>query len=569
MEQYASSIDSLLTLWGIELKIDDLTYKPINETLAFDVETDGTDQQNLVGVAVYDGKVVRYYTKNCINNCKDFLQVNLLVGHSIKQDLKWLNIDASRMLADTMLMSYVINPIKLSHGLKNLAKEHLQRSWPTYKEMVGKGKQYRSLDQQPVIIVANYCGADAVATFELYNYFKSVMTDKQHLVLKFELQVTKILSEMEVQGVVINIDYLRQLGVEFEKELGEIESILKAGLPNLNLRSPKQVKEWLNNQGINVGATNKRTLTDFIDSPVIQKLFRHRELSKLNSTYVKGILKLPTLPVIHTTFNQVSLHSSEDDLRGLRTGRLSSSEPNLHSIPTRTETGDRLRKAFIAPKDKWICAIDYSQIEYRLLAHYTKEPVLVNSFRRNQDVHEETGKMFGVDRKVGKTLNFASIYGAREKKIAYTAGISEVRARELLDLYWRKLPFVRAWMNITKSSAKDRGYIETITGRQIPIEGLKSLDKFDRFSAERKAINYLIQGSAADIIKLAMIEVKKHDLIPCLQVHDELLFYIDKKQDIDSIKFYIKYLMENVIKLIVPLVADIGHGMSWQEAKKH
>lgn len=566
MEQLSSSIDSLLTLWDIELKIDDLTYKPVNELLAFDVETDGTDQNNLVGVAVYDGKIVHYYTKNCINTCKNYLQVNLLVGHNIKQDVRWLGL--KDFYCDTMLMSYVINPTKISHGLKALAKEYLHRDWPTYKEMVGKGKQYKNLDQQPIVTVANYCGADAIATYELYKYFSDRMTEKQVDTLNFEVKISKILNEMEVKGVVIDVNYLRQLGIEFEKELGEIESILKAGLPNLNLRSPKQVKEWLNNQGINAGATNKRTLTDFIDSPVIQKLFRHRELSKLNSTYVKGILKLPTLPVIHTTFNQVSLHSSEDDLRGLRTGRLSSSEPNLHSIPTRTETGDKLRKAFIAPKGKWICAIDYSQIEYRLLAHYTKEPVLVNSFRRNQDVHEETGKMFGVDRKIGKTLNFASIYGAREKKIAYTAGISEDRARELLTLYWRKLPFVKTWMNITKNIAKDKGYIETITGRQIPIEGLRSLDKFDRFSAERKAINYLIQGSAADIIKLAMIEVKKHDLLPCLQVHDELLFYIDKQQDIETIKFYIKYLMENVIRLIVPLVADIGHGDSWWEAKK-
>ncbi len=567
MGQLNSSIDSLLTLWGVELKINDLTYKPVNETLAFDVETDGTEQQNLVGVAVYDGKVIHYYSRSFINTCKDYLQTNLLIGHNVKQDIKWLGL--KDFYCDTMLMSYVINPTRISHGLKTLAKEYLQREWPTYKEMVGKGKQYKSLDQQPIVTVANYCGADSVATYELYKYFSGEMTEKQVNSLNFEIKISKILNEMEVQGVVINAEYLRQLEVEFEKELGEIEAVLKVGLPNLNLRSPKQVKKWLNNQGINAGATNKRTLTNFIDNPVIQKLFRHRELSKLNSTYVKGILKLPTLPVIHTTFNQVSLHSSEDDLRGLRTGRLSSSSPNLHSIPTRTETGDKLRKVFIAPKDKWICAIDYSQIEYRLLAHYTKEPMLVNSFRRNQDVHEETGKMFGVDRKIGKTLNFASVYGAREKKIAYTAEISEEKAKELLDLYWRKLPFVKTWMNITKNIAKDKGYIETITGRQIPIEGLKSLDKFDRFSAERKAINYLIQGSAADIIKLAMIEVRKHDLLPCLQIHDELLFYIDKKQDIDNIKFYIKYLMENVIKLIVPLVADIGHGESWQDAKKH
>lgn len=570
MELLDSSIKSILQNSKTDLKINEDVFFTDRPTVTIDVETDETPEHNIVGAALYNEGVVYYYTKSCIDKYKKLLDSCKLIGHNIKQDLHWLNIGLENVRADTMLMSYVLNPIKESHGLKQLAKEFLHFEYPSYKDIVGKGRKKKTLDKQEVEVVAGYCGLDTIATYRLYMYFMETMTSDQLKYFDFEMQIMKCLYAMECKGVTINKEYLEKLQDTFIPQIQKLEQDMTALTDEpIKYTSPIQVKNMLSKQGVIVINTKRSTLQDFEHLKLIQKLLKHRELSKLYSTYVKGILKLSTLPKIYTTFNQVSTDNEEDDWSGIRTGRLSSSKPNLHSIPTRTENGDLLRDAFIPSSCKHsLIVADYSQIEYRLLAHFSREPILVNAFRCGRDVHEETGKMFGVDRDIGKTLNFASIYGARSKKISITAKISIPEAKKLLDLYWIRLPFVKIWINQIKDQARKNGYIKTIVGRTIPIDGMNSLDQYERFKAERRAVNYMIQGSAADVIKIAMLQLQRKHLIPILQVHDELIFDVSDESNLEEIKNCIKVVMESAKELIIPIIVKIGIGKTWREAKQ-
>lgn len=581
---------------GVTLYTDDLisfSLKVIDDPAVIDIETDEKD--NFVGLGICQNATEVFYFTKLNPRVIEFLQAVPLIGHNIKADLHWMklfgiNIEASKIFYDTMLASYVLNPVRESQGLKPLAKELLDFVYPTYREIVGKGKSKVTLDRQPVELVANYCGSDALATFKLYQHFK-FSADEQK-VFDLEMEVMRLLYVMEERGVTVDIPYLKQLNVTFSAEIKELQKKVEAiaGHP-INLNSPQQMVAFLYEQ-LGLTPIYKRTKRkdrktgkiSWIEGPttdkaalqelegmhdVIPHVMRFRELSKLNSTYVNGILELPTLPKVHTTFNQVAVNEEHDDWAGIRTGRLSSSGPNLHSIPTRTETGNMLRKAFvITDPDTVILCFDYSQIEYRLLAHFTKEPVLLQAFRTGKDVHEETGRMFGVERYLGKTLNFAAIYGAQAKKMALTAKITRDKAQELLDQYWSKLPYVKSWISVTKLTAAKRGYVTTLMGRKIPILNIRSGDKLERWKAERQAVNYIIQGSAADIIKLAMVKCWKQGFLPILQVHDELLFEVPAV-GFEPTLMAIRQTMESILPLYVPLVADFGLGLNWAEAKEH
>jgi DNA polymerase-1 len=271
---------------------------------------------------------------------------------------------------------------------------------------------------------------------------------------------------------------------------------------------------------------------------------------------------------VYTTYNQITKNQYGE--KGISTGRLSSSEPNLQQIPARTDDGKKLRELFIPEDGKVLIDADYSQIEYRLLAHFTQEPLLLEAFKNGKDVHEETGRALGCDRDTGKTLNFASIYGAQAKKIAKTAKCSEDDAQSFLDLYWKKLPGVTAWVNRIKYEARLKKGITTFMKRFIPLPGIMTNDLYERYHWERAAVNYTIQGSAAEIIKLAMIQLRKKGYLPLLTVHDELLFEVPTmKKDGTEYPFdiEIRSIMESVINISVPLVADVGIGINWREAK--
>lgn len=575
---------------GYNLHIDDYAY--IDGKCVIDVETD--EQDKFVGVAVYPGAYdVYYYT-----NFKLFSNVivNIVpIGHNFKFDLHQLRqwgIKVPFPIDDTIIMSYVLNPVRSSHGLKELEKELLGIERPTYKDIVGTRKKKQTLDKQPVELVANYCASDCIATWKLYELFKHQITVSpsiQKCYLK-EMQIMRILYQMECKGVQVDVEYLRELdnrfNIESRKIYEKLRSFVVLDSPSLSregrsvadrvrkdydsqptFRSPEQVSELLfKPNNIHVKSTNRQTLQDHENIPLVRTLLRYREIEKLRTTYTQGLLSLKSLPRVHSTFNQVSYRESKDTWSGIRTGRLSSNNPNLHNIPIRTQTGDLLRRAFIPKPGCILIDADYSQIEYRLLAHFSEEPRLLEAFYKGADIHEETGKILGIDRRLGKTLNFASIYGAHSWKIAKTAKISQDDAQRFLEKYWKLLPKVSEFVNFTKAQAAcDKG-IKTLCGWFIPLPDIDDADPKIQARAERQAVNYRIQGSAAEIIKLAMIDCVKEAYDPILQVHDELLFEVDEKFPGKLIMPDIKQVMQDVIKLKVPLDVDIKWGYTWSES---
>ena len=588
--------------FGVELKInpEGAVYA---ETIIVDVETD--ERGNFVGIGIMDSPLaVHYYSVLRPDLCA-LLSVHKIIGHNIKFDARQLkgwgvDIKPEQLVQDTMLKSYVRNSTKESHGLKELAREYLDMEWPSYKDMVGKGKAKVTLDKQEVERVAAYCGDDCIATWRLNEYFDKVMTPAQKSYYgQIELPTMQLLYKMELTGVTVDTEYLKELKKDFDFDIVSLRQQLQQLLLNqgyvlkhkkscpkkehvheFNPASPPQVKDVLHSLGYNVPSTDKQSLSAFRKDEFVSTLLELRKVSKVSSTYIDSWLSLPTLPKIHTTFNQIALDAATDSWKGIKTGRLSSSEPNLHNIPKPDDdeevetTGKALRRAFVASTGNTLIVADYSQIQYRLLAHYSKEPILLNAFRAGQDVHEATGKALGVGRSIGKTLNFAAIFGAFPEKIAQVAKCSEDQAKEFLARYWRVLPGVRIWMERVKLLARVHRSVKTILGRTIPINDIDSRDWGLKAHAERTAINYIIQGGEADIMKVAMREVYKAGHMPILQVHDELHFdepYKDSDPlsqiDIQKRVAEIKFIMEGIVKLDVPLTVSIGHGGNWHDAK--
>jgi DNA polymerase-1 len=587
--------------FGVELKINP-EGEVYGNTLVVDVETD--ERGNFVGIGIMDRPTSVSYFSVLSPDLRRLLSVSLIIGHNIKFDARQLkswgiDIKPEQLVQDTMLKSYVRSSTKDSHGLKELAREYLSMEWPSYHDMVGRGKAKQTLDKQDVEKVAAYCGDDCIATYRLNEYFDKVMTPPQKSFYSLiELPTMQLLYKMELTGVTVDVDYLKDLKKDFDYDNTSLRSQLgqilqetgyvlkhKKSCPKkehaheFNPASPIQVKDVLQHLGYSVQATDKQALEPFRKDEFVSTLLELRKVAKVSSTYIDAWLELQTLPKIHTTFNQVALDSASDSWKGIRTGRLSSSEPNLHNIPKPGDdeeetTGKALRRAFIASPGNTLIVADYSQIQYRLLAHYSKEPILIKAFLDGKDVHEATGDALGVSRSIGKTLNFAAIFGAFPEKIAQVAHCSEDQAKEFLARYWRVLPGVRMWMERVRMLARVHRSVKTIFGRVIPINDIDSNDRGLRAHAERTAINYIIQGGEADIMKVAMREVAKAGHFPILQVHDELHFdepynESDPLSQIDIQKRIaeIKFIMEGIVKLDVPLTVSIAHGGSWYAAK--
>jgi DNA polymerase-1 len=299
-------------------------------------------------------------------------------------------------------------------------------------------------------------------------------------------------------------------------------------------------------------------------------LLKHNVLEKLVSTYTEGLIELPTMPHVFTTYNQI-VEDVNGNERGISTNRLSSSRPNLQQVPTRTDEGMKIRELFIPSKGKILIDADFSQIELRLLAHFTKDRLLLSAFREGKDLHTETAKVIfnkpevtDSERHIAKTFSFAILYGAQKEKIAKTIKTSVEEAERLLANYWRALPSVISWVNRTKYEARVKRGVFTLNKRWIPLPGITSQNKWEVMSWERKAVNYVIQGSAAELLKLSLIKLWETGYKVLLTVHDEFLIECDREEEKDKIKT----LLENIVTLDVPLVADIGTGLNWKEAKQ-
>lgn len=586
--------------FGVELRINPKGV-PDESIAVIDVETDEKD--NFVGIGIMCTPTVVNYYSSLTPDLISYLGRVSLIGHNLKFDGRQLsswgvNIKSSQLVQDTMLKSYVRNSTKESHGLKDLAKEYLHMEWPTYEQMVGTGKAKITLDQQEVGKVAAYCGDDCVATFRLNEYFDKMMTPQQKgYYNQIELPTMQLLFAMEEKGVTVDVPYLRALKIDFEQDakmlLQDLLSLVeergyvvpcgkscpkKVHSHEFNPGSPKQVLGALKTFGFAIDSTSKEALELHRGDEFINMLLEYRKINKVIGTFLEAWLELPTLPKIHTTFSQVSFNDESGDWKGIRTGRLSSKNPNLQQISKAGDvdqetTGKALRSGFIPTPGKELLVFDFDQFQYRILAHYTKEPVLLNAFRNGEDVHEATGKvLFGkstitkTERSIAKNCNFGAVFGAQAEKIAAVAKCSVEEAEKFLAIYWKRLPGVTFWINRVKMLAHVHKSVRTIFGRDIPLPDIDSRNMFERMHAERTAVNYIIQGGEADIIKLGMIQVNVAGYMPILSVHDELLWEIEPS-DKDNALPKIQSILENLVKLDVPLVVSGGYGKNWYEAK--
>lgn len=543
----------------------------LGPVVSLDIETDELD--HFVGGAIYDGGKDGYY----FTDGKEFVKYatgKKIIGYNVKSDLNWIRglgllVGSRDIHSDPMIQAYVANSNRDNQGLKDVAKEVLGWKWPSYTEMVHphSPKKKVTLDKQDIEKVAEYCLMDAMAAWQIDAHFVKTFTPAQkHLYDNIELPAYKLIWEMECLGVGLDVAGLQKLDVEMATELTILKDCLAVYDSTWNPNSPPQTVAVLNRLGIRVSGSAKEDLAPYVGKePVVDLLKKYKKMKKLHSTYVVPFMNQPR---VHTTFNQVALQT-DGELHGIRTGRLSSSGPNLQNIPAKRKGevyGERIRGVFIPTPGKVFIDADYSQIEYRLLAHFSQEVHLVRGFHAGLDVHEVTGKLLGCERSVGKTLNFASIYGAGSEKIAATAGCTLQEAEKFLQSYWQKLPGVAQWVGSTKLLARGRGGVTTMSGRIVPLPDIISKNKWKRMHAERAAVNYVIQGSAADIIKVAMLRLYDAGFLPNLQVHDELLIEVDPKHLHRDMR-KVKKIMEGVVKLTVPLVVDIHCGRNWNAAK--
>lgn len=510
------------------------------------------------------------------------------VGQNIKYDwvvLANAGVELKGVAFDTMVASYVLNPSRRQHNLAGLALEHFNYTMTTYEDVAGKGAKQVSFDQVPIEAATAYACEDADYTLRLADELSAEVESAAMAPLLYELEMPliEVLVAMERWGVKIDAAVLRDLSKELE---GQIEALATriytlAG-EEFNIKSPVQLRAILFERlGLPV---LKRTKTGpSTDHEVLEQLalqhdlpaevVNYRALSKLKSTYVDALPALihPATGRIHTSFNQTVT----------ATGRLSSSDPNLQNIPVRSEVGRRIRQAFVAEEGRRLLSCDYNQIELRILAHLSKDTVLLEAFAAGEDIHNLTAsEVFGVgpadvtpdQRRVAKVVNFGIIYGLSPFGLARDLKVSREEAREYIDGYFARYALVKDYIEATKAEAHERGYVTTVLGRRRYLPELASADRVTKEMAERMAVNTPIQGSAADLIKRAMVEIygeiveRGLEAKMILQVHDELLFEVPD-DEADEVENLVVDKMVGVVELDVPITVDAKWGKSWSDAQ--
>jgi DNA polymerase-1 len=500
--------------------------------------------------------------------------------------LRRLGINVQGLKFDTMIASYVLDPGRRSHGLDILSLEFLQHRMTTYDEVAGKGKAAIPFDQVPVERARDYCCDDANVVLRLTALFAEQLEALRlgALLREIEMPLVPVLAEMEWQGITIDLSAFSALKERFARERQRAEQeIYRTAGEEFNINSNAQLREVLFTK-LGLPVLKKTATGPSTDASVLQQLadeghalpallMEYRELSKLESTYIDTLPALvnPHTGRLHTSFNQTVA----------ATGRLSSSNPNLQNIPIRRELGREIRRAFIPQRGWTMLSADYSQIELRLLAHLSGDPAFVQAFQSGGDIHRETAALIfnvpveevtGEMRARAKTINFATIYGQGPFALSQQLKISHADARAFIDQYFTRFTGVRAYLDSTVEFARTNGYAQTIFGRRRYIPELRDRNFNIRAFGERTAQNTPIQGSAADLIKIAMINVARrmresglasHML---LQVHDELVFEAPA-EEVDALSSLVRTEMEGAASLKVPLVVDIGTGMNWLESK--
>ncbi|MGE0354046.1 MAG: DNA polymerase I [Gemmatimonadales bacterium] len=510
-------------------------------------------------------------------------------GHNIKYDwqiLRQEGVELGGVSYDSMLASFLLDPGRRSHALDTLSLDHLGRPMKTWEDLVGKGRDQIPFAEVPVESAAAYCGADAAAVHALRAAFAAPLREHalDPLFQDIEMPLVEVLTDMEWTGIAIDRKLFARLSVELAGDLAALErKIIEAAGSEFNINSPKQLA-YLLFEKLQLPVLKKTKTGPSTDADVLEQLaqmghdvptliLEYRELQKLRSTYV-DVLPLKVNPVtgrIHTSFNQT----------GAATGRLSSSEPNLQNIPVRTPRGEEIRRGFVPADGCLFLVADYSQIELRLIAHLSEDPAFIEAFRRGGDIHRQTAAViFGVPleqvtgemRARAKTINFATIYGQGPFALARQLGITQEEAKAFISQYFERFAGVRAYLDRMVQVARERGFVETIFGRRRYIPEIRDRNFNMRAFGERTATNSPVQGSAADLIKLAMLNI--HGAIReaglqsrmLLQVHDELIFEVPEAE-VDPVRILVVRHMQSAVELRVPLVVEAGVGPNWLEAK--
>ena len=578
-----------------------------SKIIAIDTETTGLDYMDadLVGVSLsYEpGKafyipfghekqdIPQLKEKVVINKLKPFLEKakDKIIGQNIKFDRNILaryGIKIDSIKNDTMMMSYVLDASATRHNLDALSSYYLDYKTSTFEEVAGKGVKQVTFDKVPLDLATDYAAEDADITLRLYETLEpklNAIKPLQKLIEEIEIPLIEVLSDMEQNGTQLNSKILASQSKDLESRIKKLEKLAyEIAGEEFNLGSTKQLREIffekLNYRIIKKTpggqpSTDEKVLQELAEEYELPKvLLEHRTLSKLKSTYTD---KLPSqissnTGKVHTSFHQAVT----------TTGRLSSSDPNLQNIPIRTEDGRRIRQAFEATKGNKIISADYSQIELRVMAHLSKDGGLIEAFNQGEDIHAKTAsEVFDVSleevtpdlRRNAKAINFGLIYGISAFGLGKQLGINRNLAAEYMGMYFEKYPGVKAYMESTKDFARDAGYIETLFGRRLYLRDINASNAIRRQASERVAINAPVQGSAADIMKIAMINahsaLKKSKLKAklTLQVHDELIVDSPKGEAEKVVKLLTKS-MQGAVNLDVPLEVDIGIGNNWDQA---
>lgn len=584
-------------------ELNELVKNLSKHTFAFDTETDGlhpVDVKMLATSFSYEKDKAYFISfvhsefskSEFIEKIKPVMENPALAkgGQNVKFDrhvYKNEGCDVQGVVFDTMIESYLLDPNGRQHGLDDMALKHLNLKKIPFKDVSVKGELF--MDQVDIQKLSHYACEDADACFQLHSIFdKQIKEQKLELLYQnIELPLINVLGDMEKTGFALDLDLLGELSKKLTIRLSELtKQIIEMAGEEFNIKSPKQMGPILFEKlkvqeaaGITkikktkTGySTDQETLEKYDAHPIIRLILEYRNLSKLQSTYIDSLPTLvhPKTGRVHSSFNQTVA----------ATGRLSSSDPNLQNIPIRTELGREIRKAFIAQNGNVIVSADYSQIELRFLAHLTKDPTLVRTFEQNEDVHMITAALIFNKpfhevtpelRSRAKTINFGVIYGMGPQRLARENGISIPEAKKFIESYFQTYAHVKDFFSKQLEFAREHGYVETIMGRRRPLPDINGKNPMMVAIAERMAGNTPLQGSAADLIKIAMInihnEIKKRNLKTrmLLQVHDELVFEVPPNELKEAMAM-IKEKMETAMKLDVPLLVDIRSGQNWNDA---
>ena len=578
------------------------------KVFAIDTETDSLDTvtANIVGISLsteeetgcyipinhkYDGCPKQIDIKVIIEILGKSIEKNQhkAVGQNLKFDLPILSrhgIHLEKFYADTMLMSYVLNSTATRHGMDKLAEFYLNYTTVKYKDVTGTASKQINFSAVSIDIASNYAAEDADITLRLFNRLNDLLKDKptqEKLLTEIEYPLVHALSRIEMNGAKVDKNKLAAHSKELSNKIDDLsEQAFKIAGEEFNLDSPKQLLvilyeklklPILKKTPKGQPSTNEETLHRLAEEYEIPKIIlQYRTLAKLNSTYTDSLIRIenPVTKRIHTSYQQAVTS----------TGRLSSTEPNLQNIPIKTAEGRRIREAFVPEKGNVLISADYSQIELRIMAHLSKDKNLTYAFNNNLDVHSATAaEVFGVNlndvsqdqRRSAKAINFGLMYGMSAFGLTRQLDIPRAEAQKYLDTYFERYTGVKRYMEETKAQAKEDMFVETIMGRRLYLNEINAANGLRRQAAERAAINAPLQGSAADIIKKAMIDINTFlykempEVKMIMQVHDELIFEAPKKSSKEVLQI-MKKMMEDAVKLDIPLIAEAAIGDNWNEA---